>query len=237
MIKKLLLVDDEQFFLEGLQDGLSECRKIFTTDICFSVAEAMALLEKNNYDLVVSDIRMPDKNGLDLFLYLRETGFRGGFIAMTAFGTEEVIAQIRRLGGLDVILKPFNFTWFKDKILDYFKEDVEGVSGTIDSIDLTSLLQMIHLEKKSLSVKIECKMGEGFLYFSKGEMIHAQYQDLSSEEAAFQLIKMNRGRFSLQKLENELPHTVGVPFLTLMINIMKRIDDESKALTANDRHI
>ena len=61
MKKKLLLVDDEEFFLEGLRDGLKEFENIFTTDICFSVDEAKRLHKKNTYDLIVSDIRMPKR--------------------------------------------------------------------------------------------------------------------------------------------------------------------------------
>lgn len=101
MKKKLLLVDDEKFFLEGLQDGLSEYSHLFTTDICFSVEEAKKLQKKNTYDLIVSDIRMPKKSGLDLFIYLRKKKFKGGFIAMTAYGTEDLLKNIRELGGLD----------------------------------------------------------------------------------------------------------------------------------------
>ncbi len=163
MKKKLLLVDDEKFFLEGLQDGLKESKDIFTTDICFSVDEAKKLQKKKSYDLIVSDIRMPKKSGLDLFIYLKKRKFKGGFFAMTAYGTEDLLANIKELGGLDVIMKPFNLEWFKDKILEYFSDP--GVSGTIESIDLASLLQMVNLEKKSVTVKIEHLDKIGFIYF------------------------------------------------------------------------
>ena len=62
MTKKLLLVDDEKFFLEGLKEGLLDYEDVFTTDICFSVNEAIKLNEKNEYDLIVTDIRMPKKS-------------------------------------------------------------------------------------------------------------------------------------------------------------------------------
>lgn len=229
MKKKLLLVDDEKFFLEGLQEGLTECRDIFSTDICFSVDEAIGRCKKDGYDLIISDIRMPGKSGLDLFIYLREQQYKGGFMAMTAYGSQDVLDRIRKLGGVDILLKPFNFTWFKEKILDFFSEE-EGVSGTIDSIALTSLLQMINLEKKSLIVKIESQAGEGFLYFNKGEIVHAEYKDQVGEEAAFQLIRMNKGRFSLLKLKEikMAQKTINIPFMVLMMNAMKTLDENKK---------
>lgn len=228
MSKKLLLVDDEKFFLEGLKDGLSEYDDVFTTDICFSVNEAIKLNKKNEYDLIVTDIRMPKKSGLELFEYLRENQFKGGILAMTAYGSDEVFEKIKRLGGLDIILKPFDFTWFKDRLLEILSGEEEGVSGTIDSINLTSILQMINLEKRSVVVRIEMENSEGFLYFQNGEMVHADYEGLVGEEAALHLIKKNRGRFSLLINRDKTAQTIDTPFLALMINIMKTIDEDKK---------
>ena len=236
MSKKLLLVDDEEFFLEGLKDGLSEYEDIFTTDICYSVDEAIKLYNKNQYDLIISDIRMPGKTGLDLFVYLKKKNYNGGFIAMTAYGSLEVLQKIRNLGGLDIILKPFDFPWFKDKILDFFSEE-EGVSGIVDSIALTSLLQMINLEKKSLIVRIEDKTSEGFIYFNKGEIIHAEYLELEGEEAAFHLIKMKKGRFSLLKGEKKVKKTIKTTFMILLMNAMKANDEETRKFQLNEKYM
>jgi len=230
MAKKLLLVDDEKFFLEGLNEGLSEYEDIFTTDICFSVKEAITLFNENHYDLIISDIRMPDHSGLEFFVYLRKQNYKGGCIAMTAYGSPEVIEKIKKVGGLDIILKPFDFAWFKDKILDFFAEEQEGVTGVIDSIALTSLLQMINLEKKSLVVKVEYQNQQGFLYFDKGEIIHAEYKEEEGELAAFHLIGMNKGRFSILKpTEKSIPEkTITTPFMVLLMNAMKSADEKQK---------
>jgi len=237
MRKKLLLVDDEKFFLEGLREGLSEFDDLFTTDICFSVDEAIDLYNQNHYDLIISDIRMPGKSGLDFFVYLREQNYNGGFIAMTAYGSSEVLNKIRALGGLDIVIKPFDFSWFKDRIVDFFTEE-EGVSGTIDSIALTSLLQMINLEKKSLVVKVENKTSEGFLYFDKGEIIHAEYQDEVGEGAAFHLIKLKSGRFSLLKTKGKKIYqkTIETPFMVLMMNAMKFVDENQMKRKSNSKN-
>jgi len=226
MAKKLLLVDDEKFFLEGLKEGLDEHADAFRTDICFSVDEAVKKCRKIDYDLVVSDIRMPKKSGLDLFVQLRKQKYKGGFIAMTAYGTEEVLRKIKKLGGLDVIMKPFNLQWFTEKILDFFTEG-EGVSGTISSIDITSLLQMINLEKKTTTVKIALKNNTGYLFFDKGEIVHAEFEDMKGEEAAQSLLNLNRGRFSLLQ-PRKVDKTIDTPFMVLLMNAMKTIDEGLK---------
>ncbi len=229
MPKQLLLVDDEKFFLDGLKEGLAEFKDDFITDICFSVKEAIDMCNKKKYDLIVSDIRMPGESGLDFFVYLRKQNYSGGFIAMTAYGSAEVLARIKQLGGVEIILKPFNLDWFKEKIKDFFSDE-EGVSGTIAAISLTSLLQLINLERKTLLVKVEDNTTEGFLYFNKGEIIHAQYEQKTGEEAAYHLIKMKKGRFSLLKLtKKEIPkQTIEVSFMALMMNAMKFLDEKNK---------
>ncbi|MDY0296918.1 MAG: response regulator [Acidobacteriota bacterium] len=233
MAKKLLLVDDEQVFLEGLQEGLSKHAGIFQTDIAYSVDEAIRKCKKTRYNLVVSDIRMPGKSGLDLFVYLRKKRFKGGFIAMTAFGTEEVLKRIRQLGGLDVIMKPFNLEWVTQKILDFFVEK-EGISGNIDSIDITSLLQMINLERKTLTVKIDLNGLSGYLHFQTGEIVHAEFEDLRGLEAAQSLLNLNRGHFSLQEPVSGIEHSIDMPFMVLLMNAMKEIDEEAIQLSPED---
>ena len=166
-------------------------------------------------------------------MQLRKTKYKGGFIAMTAYGTPEILKKIKTLGGLDIILKPFNLEWFSGKVLDYFSEE-EGVSGTINSIDITSLLQMINLEKKDVTVKIDLKDKAGYLYFSKGEIIHAEFEDLKGEDAAKSLLNLNRGKFSLLQPKKKLKKTIETPFMALMMNIMKSHYEDVNLLALDD---
>lgn len=225
MQKKLLLVDNEKFFLEGLKEGLDPYKDIFTTDICFSGNEAIKMCTINDYDLIISDIRMPGKSGLEVFEFLRNMKYEGGFIAMTAYGNEELFEKIKSLGGLEVISKPFDFSWFRDKILDFFSMEKEGISGTVDHIELTSLLQMINLERKSITVEIDSNSMKGNLYFSNGEIVHAVYDDLVGEEAAYRMINMKKGRFALNKRRKNVPRTIHSSFFELLINAAKTNDE------------
>jgi response regulator of citrate/malate metabolism len=229
MAKKILLVDDEIFFLEGLKEGLSEYRDIFSTDICFSVDEAIKMNNKNDYDLIISDIRMPKKSGLDLFVHLKKQKYHGGFIAMTAYGTEEILNKIKKLGGLDIILKPFDFDWFKEKIMDFISEK-KDISGTVNSIDLTSFLQMINLEKKSLAVKIEINKKTGYINFHRGEIIHAEWGGFSGVKAIHEMLKTKKGRFSVEKSKKNVDKTIDIPFMALLMDSMKEADEEDQVV-------
>lgn len=225
MIKRLLLVDDEKFLLESLKEGLVNYNNIFETVVCFSVDEAIKLTETYRFDLVITDIRMPGKSGIDLFMHLKNNNFQGKVMAMTAYGNEEIFSKINKLGAMKIITKPFDFEWFKRMLIDFFG-DLKGFSGTIESIDLTSVLQIINLEKKSVVVKIRINEKSGYLYFDNGDIINAEFEGLTGVEAAKKLININRGKFSVLKGKKKVIRDINIPFITFIINIAKDIDEK-----------
>jgi CheY-like chemotaxis protein len=225
MKKKVLLVDDEQFFLESLKEGLLELKDVFDTDIAFSVDQAIDQIQQETYDLIISDVRMPGKSGIDLLMYLKGCHFKGGLMIMTAYGTEALAAQIRDLGGIRVLSKPFDFAWFQDLLLEYFHER-KGVTGIIEAIDLTSLLQVIHLEKKSTTVEMLIDRSRGYLHFLDGELTNAEFQGQWGEEAAVKLILLNRGHFSVRATPRKIKRTIFTPLLTFLLNITRDMNEK-----------
>jgi CheY-like chemotaxis protein/predicted regulator of Ras-like GTPase activity (Roadblock/LC7/MglB family) len=240
MPKRLLLVDDEKFLLESLQEGLLDYNNLFDTKICFSADEAIELTKKFRFDLIITDIRMPGKSGVDLFMHLKENDFQGKVMAMTAYGNEEIFTKINDLGAMKIIIKPFDFEWFKKLLINFFSE-LKGFSGTIESIDLTSVLQIINLEKKTVVVKIIINDKSGYLYFSNGDIINAEFDGLTGIEAAKKLINLNRGKFSVLKGDKKIKRNIDIPFITFIINIAKELDEKkykkNKKLHATEKKI
>jgi two-component system, NtrC family, sensor kinase len=93
----VLHVDDEAGFLRVIREYL-ELKGPFQVDAALSVDEALEKMKKNPYDAVVSDYRMPIKDGLQFLKQLREEGNTIPFIILTGKGMEEVAAQALNLG-------------------------------------------------------------------------------------------------------------------------------------------
>lgn len=86
---KVLLVDDEDTLLEAVSMYL-KVKENIDSETCLSPAEAMNLIERNNYDLIISDYDMPKTNGIEFLNNLRKGGNEIPFILFTGKSREEI---------------------------------------------------------------------------------------------------------------------------------------------------
>jgi len=102
---KVLVVDDEINICRSVEAILQmEGLEVTTTT---KSPEAAALIKKNSYDLVISDLKMPGMDGMQLYEDVRQAAPDTDFIMITAYGTvQSAVAAIRK-GFYDYILKPF----------------------------------------------------------------------------------------------------------------------------------
>ena len=104
---RAMLVDDERMALEGLKllidwraEGFIVCAE------CTNAAEALERLNDARPDLIVSDIRMPGMNGLELMEAARTRGFDGQFVIVSGYGDFDYAKQAMRVGVAGYLLKP-----------------------------------------------------------------------------------------------------------------------------------
>ncbi len=71
--------------------------------------EAISLLEKENFDLVITDMNMPQKNGLEVLKHSKKLNPNVYVIIITAFGNIENAVEAMKLGAFNYLIKPFSF--------------------------------------------------------------------------------------------------------------------------------
>ena len=106
-IEKILVVDDEPLMRSFLEEGLK--RKGYIIELAEDGREAFSKLLKNSFDLVITDMKMPDVSGLDVVRKTRELNPAAATLVMTAHGTIENAVEAMQLGAFHYILKPFAF--------------------------------------------------------------------------------------------------------------------------------
>lgn len=104
-IKKVLVVDDEEVFTEMIIQTLSKPDLTVTT--APNGLRAMELIRKERFDVVISDIIMPQMNGIDFLVRLRDEHFTMPIIFITGDGDKDKVLEAWRLGTFDFIFKPF----------------------------------------------------------------------------------------------------------------------------------
>ena len=111
---KILVIDDDVTFLAKMEKILSlEDHSIVTAS---SGGKAIEILNENDFDLILMDLKMPGLSGVDLIRKIREIGCTSIIIVITGYGTIESAVQTTKAGAYDYILKPFEFSALKKKI-------------------------------------------------------------------------------------------------------------------------
>ena len=118
--RSILVVEDDAVALDLLAEILR--RNQFRVWVASSVDMAIGLLEKTAVDLVLSDLRMPDRNGLDLLRHIRENNSDLPVVLLSAFGDEHLWVEALSAGAVDLIPKPFK----KQEIIDVINRTLSG---------------------------------------------------------------------------------------------------------------
>ncbi|RLB98166.1 MAG: sigma-54-dependent Fis family transcriptional regulator, partial [Deltaproteobacteria bacterium] len=105
MKHSLLIVDDEPDFLHVLKSYFSFGD--FEVQTAASGEAALEALAQATYDAVVTDMAMPDINGIELLKTIRQTDRYTPVIIMTGVGTIESAVEATKLGAFHYITKPF----------------------------------------------------------------------------------------------------------------------------------
>ncbi|MEZ4705011.1 MAG: sigma-54 dependent transcriptional regulator [Bdellovibrionota bacterium] len=110
--KRILIVDDEP----GIRTTLSVLIREETGFLVETADGYYQAIEKlrHPFDLVISDLTMPDKSGIDLLKEMRRTGLSVPFILMTAYSTVGSAVEVMKEGAFDYVVKPFD----NDKMID-----------------------------------------------------------------------------------------------------------------------
>lgn len=113
--KKILAIDDDILVRESLKSLLA--REGFEITMVSSGTEALDLLSKEAFDLILTDMRMPGMNGIETLKAIREARAKFGKdplpeIILTAYDEPGVREEAKKLGVKDFLMKPFDLNEF-----------------------------------------------------------------------------------------------------------------------------
>ena len=109
-MKTVLFVDDEQFVLDGLSRLLREFRKTWELKFALNGKEALDIVAREEIDLIITDVRMPEMSGLELLetLQAKESTKSIPVVILTGDQERTLKRQALDLGAVDLLNKPIN---------------------------------------------------------------------------------------------------------------------------------
>lgn len=222
MMKKLLVVDDEEAVRTTLARALGSGPGAFLVRAAGSGREALDLLAREDVDLVVTDLRMPEMDGLELIAVLRRE--HPGLPVIVASGRANAAEEAVKVGSVDCFIKPFSVDSLRRRATEIL---AESVKGRVENINLASFLQLLEIEHKSCSLRVESPGREGQLYFSAGRLIHAVTGDLTGAEAAFEIVTWEDTDIEISGAPRLRETTIDLPLSFLLMEAM-RLHDEAE---------
>lgn len=105
-MSQILIVEDDATFAQIIEGFLS--KNNYAIEIAADLNQAFKFVEKQEYELLLIDYRLPDGTGLDLLKHVRNKGLQVPIIIMTSFNDVRTAVKSIQLGAFDYITKPIN---------------------------------------------------------------------------------------------------------------------------------
>ncbi len=207
---RILIVEDDDISRENLSELLCAYD---VHSVCDGV-QALSAFQENKYDLIITDLRMPNMDGLHLLKHIRNEDPRATVIMITGYGTVDSAVESMKLGAFDYITKPMKDDLVKltvERALSYVKLQEENISlkghlkGTAEfgkMIGYSDQMKWIFqtIKKVSASDSTIVIYGES----GTGKELVARAIHFNSDRRDQPLIPVNCGAIPEELLESEL---------------------------------
>lgn len=141
----ILIVDDEQIVLESIKKHLkNEPYNVLTSK---DVHEALNIMEKNNIDIVLTDLMMPDIDGLEFLKIIQQKKEAIIAIMITGYATINSALQAQQLGAFDYLAKPFT----REELKKIVQRAVDLIKVSKDKYPGTEAFEKVRNEKVKLT--------------------------------------------------------------------------------------
>jgi YesN/AraC family two-component response regulator len=224
-LKKVLIVDDEETLTWSMAKSLSKDKDKYEVLIANNGREAIHLLNENKIDLVISDIRMPDINGLDLLVNIKKEHPQTKVIIMTAYGSSDVQKEANRRGSLYYVEKPFEISDIRKIIIDLIGKK-KGFRGKVFGLQLTDVIQMNCLSRLTTALTITRNEEKGVIYLNEGEIVHAECGEQKGGEAFYKILSWQDGEFVSNIGVTPQIQTIYQNWEHLLVEAMRRNDEK-----------
>ncbi len=226
-LPKVLIVDDEIEVVDMLCEFLAFDSAIYEIVTACSGSEALAIMDREDIALVLSDVVMPGINGIELLDKIKRHFPEVGVILMSSYGTAEMRDKIQPLDCLRFIEKPFAISELQRLLHENLNKQQQGFAGTLKNMQLTDIIQMCCLATMSMVIQVQQNSHKGIIVISDGEIIHAVCEDSEGEVAFYEILSWERGNFQTLRQPAEMTVSVKKGWQFLLMEAARLKDEKA----------
>lgn len=222
-MRSVLVVDDDAKLGGALVRELASHG--FTAQLSSTANEAVTMLGARPFDVLLTDLRLGERDGIDLLAQVREVSPATRPVLMSAFATARDYQKAIELGAVRVLCKPFT----SSELLAAIQQAVEcetGFRGSIHGLSLIDLLQMFHFGRRSLSLVIGT-VPTARIHFREGEIIHAERGATVGEDALRAILVAQSGSMHTTVLAS-VEQTIHQGFQSLVLDVLRQVDEATR---------
>ncbi len=224
----VLVVDDE----ESIRLSIRRAMRLLAPELKLLTAPngaaAVALLELQNVDLLVTDLLMPQMDGFELLAWLSQNQPMTPAIVMTALRNDAMQARVAGLGAGLLLHKPFDANAFVGQVREVLGAAARGV---IKGIGLGTFVQMVGLEKKTCTLRVTADGRRGSLAFMEGELIGAETDRGRGQDAALDVLSWDRSAIEVVPSCREQVREIDLPLEYLLMESYRLKDERPSPST------
>jgi CheY-like chemotaxis protein len=188
--------------------------------------EAMQRLAEQTYDVLLTDLRMGDKDGLDLLLALSVSFPTTRPILMSGYATARDSERALDLGAVRVLCKPFDSVEMLQAV-ERAAECGRGFFGTVHGLSIVDMLQMFHYARRSVTLRVLGGMPIA-IHMQNGQIVHATHGAVQGEDALAHILTLPAGSLQTSSLEAFTP-SVSREFQPLILDLLRCQDERQRA--------
>lgn len=222
----VLVVDDDPAFRTTIGRDLGD--QGFTVSLAQNADEAVTVLATGGIDILLTDLRMPGADGIDLLDRVRMIAPRTRAILMSGFASARDYQRALECGAIRVLCKPFT----SSELLQAIRQAIDcetGFRGSIHGLSLVDLLQMFHFARRSVAIVVD-GWTPGHVFLEEGRIVHATYEDEIGVSALRSILAMPAGSLRTMVLPASTPHSITGDFAALLLDALRTLDEAARGV-------
>lgn len=221
---KVLIVDDEDEIALLLHRTLYQDNDRYDVLLARSAEIAQQILEACRVDVLVTDVQLPEKSGMDLLSWVAVQAPSTRVIVMTGESVGAIKDRAHAFGCLRLMRKPLDLEEMRGAILGALTLR-DTFHGSLSELSCVDVIQMLCIARKSTALRLSEEGSAGVIHIEEGAPIHAVWDDLSGEEAFYRILGVKRGVFCTAPLPTDLTRSLHGDWQHLMIEGLRRLDE------------